>query len=364
MKNPPNTAAHGSSNRNCRFIILVAGAASLAAAIAPTFATADVTDRSGKEVVQQTCRACHATGKDGAPKIGDKKAWGKLASRGLSSLTQSALVGVRKMPAHGGSADASDIEITRAITYMVNQSGGKWIEPVGKTAPVAKAAALTERTGQNIVRVQCGKCHLTGESGAPKVGDRDAWIQRLKRGMDEVVRSAFNGHGPMPARGGLADITVNEMRDAITYMFNPASATMVAPIAKPVVLLDPRHKVIGNTEIFFGIVSANSIRAEQKNRGVAVIADIPDGADYYYVNVTLRDRTSEALVTNAQVVARVEDPALRGESKTLDLMAINRGISYGSFFELPTKGRYLISVTVKRPDASQPAETRFEFSRD
>ena len=73
----------------------MAGVASLAAAIMPTLATADVTDRSGQEVVQQTCRACHATGKDGAPKIGDKQAWGKLASRGLSSLTQSALTGVR-----------------------------------------------------------------------------------------------------------------------------------------------------------------------------------------------------------------------------------------------------------------------------
>ena len=363
MKNPPKTDAQSSSGTNLRFK-LAAGAACLAALIVPAPAVADATDRSGKEVVQHTCHACHATGIDGAPKIGDKQAWGKLASRGLSSLTQSALVGVRKMPAHGGSADASDIEISRAITYMVNQSGGKWIEPAGKTAPVAKAAAPSERTGQNIVRAQCGKCHLTGESGAPKIGDRDAWIQRLKRGMDDVVRSAFNGHGPMPARGGLADITVNEMRNAITYMFNPASATMVASIAAPAAPLDPYHKVIGSTEIFFGIASANSIRAAQKNRGVVAMTDIPDGADYYYINVSLRDRTSKALVTNAQVEARVEDPALRGESRTLDLMAMNRGISYGSFFKLPTRGRYLISVTIQRPDISPPAETRFEFSRD
>ena len=363
MKNPPRTDAPGSSDRNWRFS-LAASAVSLAAIALPTMATADAIERSGREVVQHTCRACHATGKDGAPKIGDKQAWGKLTSRGLSSLTQSALAGVRKMPAHGGSTDTSDLEISRAITYMINQSGGHWIEPVGKTSPVEKAALLSERSGQKIVQAQCGKCHLTGESGAPKIGDRDAWVQRLKRGMDEVVRSAFNGHGPMPARGGLADITVNEMRAAITYMFNPASATMVVPIATPVAPLDPYHKIIGNTEIFFGIASANSIRAAQKNRAVAVMADVPDGADYYYVSVSLRDRTSKALVTNAQVTARVEDPLQRGESKALDLMAMNQGISFGSFFELPTKGRYFVTVTVQRPDASQPAETRFEFSRD
>ena len=363
MKNHSRTEARKSSGRNWRFT-LAAGAALLWCVTLPARAAADATDRSGKEVVQATCGACHATGKDGAPKIGDKKAWEKLASRGLTSLTQIALAGIRKMPAHGGSADTSDLDIGRAITYMINQSGGHWIEPIGKSAPAAKAGIPTERAGQHIVKTQCGKCHLTGEGGAPRIGDRDAWVQRLKRGMDEVVRSALNGHGPMPPRGGMVDITVNEMRNAITYMFNPASATRVTPVAAPVVPPDPYRKVIGNTEIFFGIASAESIRAAQKNRGVAAIADIPAGADHYYVNVSLRDRTGKAPVTNAQVDARVEDPALRGESKALDIMAINKGISYGSFFRLPTKGRYLISVKIQRPDTPQPAEARFEFNRD
>ena len=311
-------------------------------------------DRGGKEVVEASCGACHTSGKDGAPKIGDKKAWGPRASRGLTSLTQSALTGIRKMPAHGGSADASDLEISRAITYMINQSGGKWSEPVGKSAPAIKVAAPAERSGQQIVQIQCGKCHLTGEGGAPKVGDRDAWVLRLKRGMDDVVRSGFNGHGPMPARGGLADITFNEMRNAVTYMFNPASASMVVPVPVPAAPQDPFQKVVGNTEVFFGIISAESIRAAQKSRGATAIADIPSGANYYHLNVSLRDRISKAVITNAQVEARVEDPALRGESKSLDLMAMNMGISYGGFFELSTKGHYIITVKIQRPDTPQP----------
>ena len=196
------------------------------------------------------------------------------------------------------------------------------------------------------------------------IGDRDAWAQRLKRGLDEVVRSAFNGHGPMPARGGLADITVNEMRNAIIYMFNPASASVVAPVTVPVAPRDANHKTVGNTEIFFGIASAESIRTAQRSRRMTAIANVPDGSDQYHINVSLRDRTTQALVTNAQVEARVEDPALRGESKALDLLAINEGISYGSFFQLPTKGRYLITVKIQRPDTPQPAEARFEFNRN
>lgn len=339
---------------------LVATAILLAVAAAPVFAA----ERAGKDVVNASCAACHATGKDNAPRIGDKQAWGKLSARGLTGLTQSALAGIRKMPAHGGSADATDLEISRAIAYMINQSGGKWAEPVGRPAATPKPVVPVERSGMDIVQFQCGKCHSTGENGAPKIGARDAWVQRLKRGMDEVVRSAFNGHGPMPARGGLADITVNEMRGAITYMFNPASATMVAPVALPALPHDPFHKVVGNTEVFFGVASADAIRTAQKNRRDTAIADVPDGSDYYHVNVTLRDRITKATVTNAKVEARVEDPAQRGESKALDVVAINKGISYSSFFKLPTKGRYTITVNIQRPDSTGPAEARFEYNRN
>ena len=362
MNNDASTGGLKSFDWN-EFFALAVGAAFLGALTLPTAVSAETTDHSGKEVVQSICGSCHATGKDGAPKIGDRKAWGKLSSRGLTSLTQGALAGIRKMPAHGGSADASDLDISRAIAHMVNQSGGHWVEPIGRTARADKATVTAERSGQRIVQTQCGKCHLTGEIGAPKIGDRDAWVQRLKRGMDEVVRSGFNGHGPMPARGGLADITFSEMRNAVTYMFNPASATLVAPVAVPAASQDPFHKAAGNTEIFFGIASAGSIRAAQKNRGATSIADVPDGADYYHINVSLRDRTSKVPVTNAQVEARVEDPAMRGESRSLDIIAINKGISYGGFFRLPTKGRYFITVKIQRPDAPPPGEARFEFDR-
>lgn len=191
---------------------IIAFAASLASA------NAQAGERDGKEVVEKVCGACHATGVNGAPKIGDKKAWEKRTSQGLTSMTKHAINGIRKMPPHGGDLNVTDLEIGRAITYMVNQSGGHWIEPVDKTA------APAERSGEQIVKARCSKCHLSGESGAPKIGDRDAWIPRLKQGFEVVVRSAIKGHGPMPARGGAADLSDAEMRRAITYMFNPGSA--------------------------------------------------------------------------------------------------------------------------------------------
>ena len=89
-------------------------------------------------------------------------------------------------------------------------------------AVAALANAQThERTGEEVVQMQCIKCHGTGAKGAPKIDDRAAWIPRMKEGLDATVRSAMRGHGNMPARGGMADLTDTELRAAILYMFNP-----------------------------------------------------------------------------------------------------------------------------------------------
>ena len=171
--------------------------------------------RSGKDVVDAVCSTCHATGANGSPKIGDRKAWSKRAKQGLNGLTTHALEGIRKMPAHGGNAGLSDLEIGRAVTYMVNQSGGHWVEPAS-----AKDMAV-ERSGQQVVKGQCVKCHEAGLGGAPKIGDKSAWAPRLSQGIDSLVRSAIRGHGGMPPRGGKADLSDGELRGAIFYMFDP-----------------------------------------------------------------------------------------------------------------------------------------------
>jgi len=194
--------------------LIIAVVLACAVPIAPREVRAQTGERSGKEVVDAVCVACHGTGANGAPKIGDKKAWAKRASQGLTGLTEHAIKGIRQMPPHGGSPNLTDLEIARAITYMVNQSGGRWIEPVS----VKDLAA--ERRGEEIVRAQCFKCHEAGVGGAPKIGDRAAWAPRLKDGLDNTVRSAIKGHGGMPARGGMANLTDSELRGAIVYMFS------------------------------------------------------------------------------------------------------------------------------------------------
>lgn len=179
--------------------------------------------RNGENVVAQVCATCHQQGKNGAPAIGDKNAWAKRRELGLSSLTQHALEGIRNMPAHGGSAGLSSVDLERAIIYMVNQSGGNWIEPINKEAP------RVARSGEEVVKAKCGDCHLTGKDGAPKIGDRDAWIGRVSKGLEKVIASGIHGRGAMPARGGMADLSDAEMRAAVIYMFTESTGPKRKP---------------------------------------------------------------------------------------------------------------------------------------
>jgi cytochrome c5 len=195
----------------------------LAACAALALAAPAAAQRSGKEVVESTCVNCHRTGAQGAPKIGDRKAWAKRSAQGLSSLTQSAIKGIRNMPSHGGNPGLTDLELARGVAYMVNASGGKWTEP--KSDKELKA----ERTGAQVVKMQCSKCHQEGKGGAPKIGDREAWSKRLNQGIDHAVHSAISGHGGMPPRGDRADLTDGELRAAILYMFNPKAPAKGEP---------------------------------------------------------------------------------------------------------------------------------------
>ncbi|MCV2350681.1 c-type cytochrome [Paucibacter sp. Y2R2-4] len=93
--------------------------------------------KTGEQVFQAQCSACHATGAAGAPKVGDQAAWGPRVKTGFEALLNSALKGKGAMGAQGG-GDFSDFEISRAVVYMANQGGAKFDEP---KAPAAAASA-------------------------------------------------------------------------------------------------------------------------------------------------------------------------------------------------------------------------------
>lgn len=174
--------------------------------------------RSGEDLYKASCAACHDTGAAGAPKMGDKGAWGPRIGVGLSVLAKTAKVGKGAMPPKGGS-DATDEELARAIVYMANKSGASFKEP----AAGAKPAAI-ERKPEDIAKATCFKCHETGANGAPKLSDAAAWRQRQSKGIDAVIETVIRGHGKMPARGGLAELTDAELKTVVGYILKTVDA--------------------------------------------------------------------------------------------------------------------------------------------
>ncbi|HEX6136803.1 MAG TPA: c-type cytochrome [Casimicrobiaceae bacterium] len=220
-----------------------------------------------------------------------------------------------------------------------------------------------DRSGEEVVRTQCYKCHEAGLEGAPRIGDRAAWIPRLKQGFDVLVRSAINGHGGMPPRGGMANLTDPEIRAAIGYMLNPVPAA--APSTRPAAVADANHRSVEGTEVYFGATAAETLRARhpQSDAEAAMHGSIPRGSDYYHVNVSLFDSQSQSPITDAEVEVRISDPMRGSEVKALELMVLGNTVSYGNYLRLPGAKPYSIEVSIRRPGAPRTIKTAFVFRR-
>ncbi len=89
------------------------------AAPAVVAAAAPAKAKSGEEVYQLACTACHGAGIAGAPKTGDKTAWAPRIAQGAATLYEHAIKGFKTMPAKGGQSALSDDEVKAAVDYQV-----------------------------------------------------------------------------------------------------------------------------------------------------------------------------------------------------------------------------------------------------
>jgi cytochrome c5 len=100
----------------------VAAAPPVAAIPPPAPATAAAAAMpDGRAIYQKGCNVCHAAGIAGAPRSGDRAAWGDRATMSIDDLTASVIKGKGAMPPRGAVATASDAELRAAVEYMLAQ---------------------------------------------------------------------------------------------------------------------------------------------------------------------------------------------------------------------------------------------------
>ena len=103
------------------------------------------------------------------------------------------------------------------------------IQPVARVELKVATVAAGNRTGEQVVKALCSACHDSGALEAPRTGNADDWAPRLAKGLEQMVASATNGVGAMPARGGGADLTDTEVKRAVVYLLNTAGGNFTEP---------------------------------------------------------------------------------------------------------------------------------------
>ncbi len=68
----------------------------------------------------------------------------------------------------------------------------------------------------------CAACHNLGVAGAPKLGDKEAWKDRILQGHRVLYRHAIDGFtgkkGVMPPKGGFTQLSNNQVKTIVEFM--------------------------------------------------------------------------------------------------------------------------------------------------
>ncbi|MYB34453.1 MAG: cytochrome c5 family protein [Gammaproteobacteria bacterium] len=209
-----------------------------------TTASSDGGTVDGPAVYASSCATCHDAGLAGAPITGKADDWAGRLDAGMETLVGHAINGFQGskgvMPAKGGNINLSDEEVTEAVRHMVSlldtdipESGSDAAtamsesEQADSTTQVASGSTgegyvLDAEVSKQVYTSYCTICHGAGVAGAPVTGDKANWESRLAQGMEVLLDHAINGFqgsaGVMPAKGGFANLSDEEVSQAVYYM--------------------------------------------------------------------------------------------------------------------------------------------------
>lgn len=93
---------------------------------------------------------------------------------------------------------------------------------VSSTTSQVAVAATAVIDAKKIYNGMCVACHGAGVAGAPRVGDKGAWAERIDKGASTLYANAINGvqgsSGVMPAKGGNPALSDDEIKAVVDYM--------------------------------------------------------------------------------------------------------------------------------------------------
>ena len=120
--------------------------------------------------------------------------------------------------------------------------------------------------------------------------------------------------------------------------------------------------VVDNTEVFYGIVPAEIVRAQQGKAGKGLMERLRKRRHQKHVVVALYDAQTGARILDARVSATVTPTGMGAKRKPLEPIRIGEVTSFGNFFEFPPDSApYKVDLAITRP--GHPAATvSFNYS--
>lgn len=89
-------------------------------------------------------------------------------------------------------------------------------------AMLSGSALAAGKSGDKVYQEVCSVCHMNAIAGAPKFGDKAAWKDRVAEGKEKLYEHALKGYqgkaGFMPAKGGRADLSDDEVKAGVDFM--------------------------------------------------------------------------------------------------------------------------------------------------
>lgn len=93
---------------------------------------------------------------------------------------------------------------------------------MASTLVATSALANEQNNGAKIYQQSCETCHSGGfkgwMTGAPEVGDKEAWKPLIAKGVETITMTSIKGINKMPAKGGCQACSNDDIKAAVEHM--------------------------------------------------------------------------------------------------------------------------------------------------
>ncbi|MGQ5523943.1 c-type cytochrome [Chitinimonas sp. PSY-7] len=151
-----------------------------------------------------------------------------MSAKGLIGIILAAIIGIPLFIYLVIKVATGGMVLDAGSPSMTNEAVIARVQPVGYSK-LDDSGPPGSRNGKAVYENICASCHAAGLAGAPKFSDTAAWGARISKGFATLVEHAVKGFNAMPAKGGAADLTDDEVARAVAYLGNAGGGKFTEP---------------------------------------------------------------------------------------------------------------------------------------